>query len=47
MKDKNIEIAIGALAGAVILVIATPFFPFDELAALAVAIIAGLFSLLK
>ena len=38
---------VGALAGVVVLFIATPFFPFDELAALAVAIIAGLFHLLE
>ena len=45
MKSKNIKIMIGSLGAAVVLFLATPFFPFDELAALAIALIAGIMRL--
>lgn len=47
MKSKNTKILIGALGAAFVLFLATPFFPFDELAALAVAMIAGIMRLLE
>ena len=45
--SKNIKIFIGAVAAAIFLFILTPFFPLDELAAVAIAIISGIKGLLE
>lgn len=46
-KTNNRRIMVGALLAAVVLLFATPLFPFDEFAALAVALIAGVLSLIE